>query len=402
MENNQWKNRENKAEDDEHRTSLPSTTPGPEREPDRNRNAGRQKGFWKWLGGIGAIIVTFITKLKSLLPLLKLGKFGGTIWSMALMIGAYATFAPWTMAIGIAVMIFIHEMGHVLAARRLNIPVSAPTFIPFLGALISMKKQPQNARGEAYLAMGGPLLGTVGALVCYGLAEVTGYTPLYGVALIGFFLNLINLLPIHPLDGGRIVTAISRWLWLVGLIGGLAVIIYLRSVLFFIIWALFAWELVSTFLLKRKRNDYVDRYRKTFPDVEVQRFTEVGVPVPAEQHVRQLPYTQYCDVATKQQLLAVAYPGIGVIGRFPFDEAQIEKVELVETKQASPTDVQMTVTIYCPHNPDKYPSLGKDAYYDVPLKSRILFGIGYFGLAALLVLLLYAVNVSAQAGNVLP
>ena len=308
------------------------------------------------------------------------------------MIGAYAVIAPWTLAIGIVVMIFIHEMGHVIAAKRLGIPVTAPTFIPFLGALISMKKQPQNARGEAYLALGGPVLGTIGAVLCFGLAEVTGYYPLYSVALIGFFLNLINLLPIHPLDGGRIVTAISRWMWLVGLIGGLLIIVfYLRSILFFFIWALFAWELYQTFIRKRKAESFLDRYQKTV-SVNARFFTETSTPIPAEQHKRQLPFLQYCDVRSKQHLLHIFYPGIGPIKKFAFEDEIVEKVELIETKQPTNSEnLAMTVAIYCTHNLDKYRPLDRQGYYDVPMKTRILYGIGYFGLAAFLILMMIAV-----------
>lgn len=311
------------------------------------------------------------------------------------MVGTYALVAPWTFAIGIVIMIFIHEIGHVIAARRLGIPVSAPTFIPFLGALISMKKQPQNAQGEAYLAMGGPVFGTIGAVACFGLAELTQYHPLYAVALIGFFLNLINLLPIHPLDGGRIVTAISRWLWLVGLIGGLIIIVfYLRSILFFLIWALFAWELFNSFVLKKKKTDaYLDRYRETL-DISPQRFYDAGVPIPSEQHKRRLVFSQYCDLDSERHIVEVFYPGIGSIGKIPFYEEVVEKVELASTKLTNDQSIHMDIHIDCRHNPERYPSLTKEGYYDVPLKTRFLYGLGYFGLAALLILMMIAVNQS--------
>lgn len=363
------------------------------------RTETQQGKGWKRWGGIGALLILFGTRLKVLLPLLKLGKFGGTIWSMALMIGAYAIIAPWTFAVGIVIMIFIHEMGHVIAAKRMGIPVSAPTFIPFVGALISMKKQPQDARGEAYLAMGGPVLGTIGAVACYGLANWTGYDALYSVAMIGFFLNLINLLPIHPLDGGRIVTAISRWMWLVGLVGGLLIIIfYLRSILFLFIWALFAWELYHTFIRKRKKQDYLDRYRKTIK-VGAHLFTESGTPVPAEQHKRLLAFRQYCQISSKQHMLKVFYPGVGAIGQFSFEDEKIEKVELVSTKANEADVIEMNLAIYCLHNPDKYHSLDREDYYDVPMKTRLCYGVGYFGLAAFLILMMLAVY---KSGAMIP
>ncbi len=158
---------------------------------------------------------------------------------------AYAYFAPLPFAVGFVLLLFVHEMGHVIAAKRKGLPMTAPIFIPFLGALINMKKKhPRDAATEAYIGIGGPVLGSIGAAVLFfcrmALALPASVVDcLYRV----FFLNLINLLPIHPLDGGRISVAVTRWLWLVGLVGGLALIIYMKSILFFIIWISFAWDL---------------------------------------------------------------------------------------------------------------------------------------------------------------
>lgn len=142
------------------------------RNPAQNRRSKT-----KWLGGLGLLLVSVGSKLKSILSLLKFGKFGATFFSMLVSVGAYALVFPWQTALGLVMMLFIHEMGHVWAARIKGLPVSAPAFIPFLGALIMMKKQPQDAKTEAFVAYGGPLLGTLGALVCFGLAQWTGYEP---------------------------------------------------------------------------------------------------------------------------------------------------------------------------------------------------------------------------------
>lgn len=172
---------------------------------------------------------------------------------MAITIGTYAIIYPWGFAVGFVLLLFVHELGHVLAAKRKGLPVSAPLFIPFLGALITMKRQPLDAQTEAYVAMGGPLLGTVGAMAVYAGAYATDSPLLYALSYVGFFLNLINLLPIHPLDGGRISTAVTRWLWLVGLLGGIVVVVYLKSFLFFLIWAFFAYDLYKNMLNAIKR-----------------------------------------------------------------------------------------------------------------------------------------------------
>jgi Zn-dependent protease len=116
-----------------------------------------------------------------------------------------------------------------LQRRSKGLPVSAPVFIPFLGALITMKKNPTDAATEAFIGIGGPVLGTLGGVAALGLGVYLDSAVIVSVAYAAFYLNLINLLPIHPLDGGRISTAVTRWLWLVGLVGGLIIIIFIDS-----------------------------------------------------------------------------------------------------------------------------------------------------------------------------
>ena len=147
-----------------------------------------------------------------------------TIGSMLLSIVVYYVlfFHSIALAAGFVVLMLVHEMGHVLAMRYYGLSASPPIFIPFVGALINLRQQPPNAKVEAIVGLGGPLLGTVGALICYAIAC---YVPgilgdeLKVAAELGFFLNLFNLLPVPPLDGGRITAAISPWLWIVGLVG---------------------------------------------------------------------------------------------------------------------------------------------------------------------------------------
>jgi len=172
----------------------------------------------KALGPIGVGIVALFAKFKfallaglKFLPLLL--KTGGT---MLLSIGVYALLWGVWFAVGFVLLLFVHECGHLLAAKRFGLKVSAPMFIPFLGALILLKESPRNAWVESVVGIGGPLLGSLGALICEGLYLTTGNLLFRGLAYSGFFINLFNLMPVGFLDGGRIVTAISPWLWLVG------------------------------------------------------------------------------------------------------------------------------------------------------------------------------------------
>ena len=164
-------------------------------------------------------------------PILALGflivKFGGVLLklkvlttgvSMLVSIAAYAWIWGLPFAIGFVLLIFVHELGHVIELRRQGVPASAPLFIPFLGAVIGMKELPDDAWKEARVALAGPILGSVGAAACWAAAEVTGSELLMGLAFVGFFLNLFNLIPIVPLDGGRAAGALHPVLWFVGLL----------------------------------------------------------------------------------------------------------------------------------------------------------------------------------------
>lgn len=188
--------------------------------------APQRETFWirtkKALGPVavvGVVIAKFFAKLKFLiLPALKflpvLIKSGGT---MLLSIGIYATIWGWKFAVGFVVLMFVHECGHLIVAKRFGLKVSAPVFIPFMGAFILLKDQPRNAWMEACVGIGGPMLGSLGALACHSLGETIDAPVFIALAYSGYLLNLFNLTPVGMLDGGRIVTALSRWLWLPGL-----------------------------------------------------------------------------------------------------------------------------------------------------------------------------------------
>src|SRR5947207_2728268 len=167
---------------------------------------------------VGVVIAKFFAKLKFiLLPLLKflpiLLKSGGT---MLLMIWVYTQIWGWQFALGFVLLLLVHESGHLLVAKKFGLKVGAPVFIPFMGAFIALKDAPRNAWMEACVGIGGPMLGSLGALACNVLGEMFSAPIFIALAWVGYFLNLFNLTPVGMLDGGRIVTALSRWLWLPG------------------------------------------------------------------------------------------------------------------------------------------------------------------------------------------
>ena len=157
--------------------------------------------------------------LKLLLLLLsgaKLGKLLTTGGTMLISVVVYAFVFGWKYAVGFVALLFVHEAGHYVAARRRGLDVGAPTFIPFLGAWIAMKDLPHDAETEAYVGLGGPLLGTVGAMVVWLMAQSWQLPWLLAVAYSGFFLNLFNLIPLSPFDGGRITAVLTPRVWLLG------------------------------------------------------------------------------------------------------------------------------------------------------------------------------------------
>jgi Zn-dependent protease len=149
-------------------------------------------------------------------------KIFATSASMLVSIAAYAWLWGWRFAVGFVLLLLIHELGHVIELRRQGVPASAPLFIPFLGAVVGMKQMPADAWKEAQVALAGPILGTLGALPFWAVGVAIDSDLLVALAFVGFFLNLFNLLPIVPLDGGRAVAAVHPALWGLGLVGLLA------------------------------------------------------------------------------------------------------------------------------------------------------------------------------------
>jgi Zn-dependent protease len=193
--------------------------------------------------------------IKLLLLLFSGAKFGKLLFSggsMLISVVVYAWIYGWRYAVGFVALLFVHEMGHYLAARQKGLNVGAPTFIPFVGAWIELKDLPHDAQTEAYVGLAGPLLGTVGATVAYLMARSWGADWLLAVSYSGFFLNLFNLIPLSPFDGGRITAVLSPRLWLLG--APLLVALFLwRPSPMLILMALLSWpQLVKAW---RHRSD---------------------------------------------------------------------------------------------------------------------------------------------------
>src|ERR687888_371271 len=194
---------------------------------------GALRKLWAPVAALGA----FLAKFGAVLLKFKF------LFSMFISFGAYLLLGPWWFALGLVGLLFVHEMGHVLEARRQGLPVSVPVFIPFMGALITMKEMPHDAWREARLAIAGPIVGSLGALVLYVLGVAYDSHDLKALAFLGFFINLFNLLPVIPLDGGRISAALHPAMWLLGFVALLALVFYRPNPILIIILLLAGSEL---------------------------------------------------------------------------------------------------------------------------------------------------------------
>ena len=198
----------------------PEIQPEPYYPPTYAPEPVQRRPWWKGtlgvLGAVGLLLLKFGAKLKGILLLLPKLKLFTTSASMLVSIGAYALIWGWRFAVGLVLLLLVHEMGHVLQARREGLDASAPLFIPFLGAAIALKELGKDAAVEARVGLAGPILGTLGACVPLVIWQITGEELFQALAFFGFFLNLFNLAPVLPLDGGRAMSALTPWMWLVG------------------------------------------------------------------------------------------------------------------------------------------------------------------------------------------
>lgn len=231
-------------------------------QPPAKREPTAWETFRKFIGPliiVAIFVAKFFAKLKFLvLPLLKfipvILKSGGT---MLLTIWIYAAIWGWKWGVGFVLLLLLHECGHLVVARWFGLPVSAPMFIPFMGAFIALKEAPRNAWMEACVGIGGPILGSAAAFACHLIGLSFGLPLFVALAWSAYFLNLFNLTPVGMLDGGRIASALSPWLW----VPGLAVLGWIGwTHPNFIVWLVLLLSLPRVISLFRKRTDEEQRY----------------------------------------------------------------------------------------------------------------------------------------------
>jgi Zn-dependent protease len=190
-----------------------------------------------------AVLVALLLKLKAvLLVALKLPVLA-TSASMLVSVAGYAVFWGWRFALGFVALLLVHELGHVLEARRQGLATGGVYFVPFLGAVMLMKQQSKDAGKAAWLGLAGPILGSAAAAATWAAGVATGSGLLVALAFTGFLLNLFNLIPVMPLDGGWATAVFHPLFWAFGLAGVVMLFAVFPNPILLIVAAFGAWEL---------------------------------------------------------------------------------------------------------------------------------------------------------------
>src|SRR5438128_2782663 len=215
---------------------------------------GGSRGTLGWLGS-AALAVWSVVKY-GLVFLVKIPALA-TLFSALVSFGAYSLLYGGWFAVALVVMLFVHEMGHVLEIRRQGMRATAPIFIPFLGAAIFQRQHPTAALTQAQIVIAGPIAGTIGATAAWILYGAT-QDPLFLLAAsIGFFLNIFNLIPIWQLDGAWILAPVSPWFQVVGLgMIAVSVLVFHFASFFLIIIALLGIQTMRAGFRNTKTPDY--------------------------------------------------------------------------------------------------------------------------------------------------
>jgi Zn-dependent protease len=241
--------------------SYPVTSDIPPESPHHYSPApqpNRKRGL---LGGLAALLVGALAYGKyALLVIFKIPALA-TLGTALVSVVAYSFLGgPW-FAVGLVLMIFVHEMGHVVEIRRQGMQATAPIFIPFLGAAIFQRSHAQSPMRQAQIGIAGPIAGTIGATAALVLYGSSHWVVLLMWAYYGFLINLFNMIPFGMLDGGWILAPVSKWiqvaglaalafLWVDGLISPLVIIIVVLGL---------------PIVLQRFRNPAMDAYLTSGP-----------------------------------------------------------------------------------------------------------------------------------------
>jgi Zn-dependent protease len=254
-------------------SQLPVASPG---ELATGNGQPRRNLFTKFLSGTLLALTVLLLKLKALVFVafdyirsyavnpfegFGFGQFALAGGSMAVSLAAYAIVFheyPLALPFGFLLIILIHEIGHAVVIRAKGLRAGVMVFIPFIGGAVTLKDQPRSAYDDAQIGLAGPIFGTAACLVVLQLYKWLEQ-PLYlAIAAAGFAVNLVNLLPIGMLDGGRISGAVTKWMWVFG--GGLLVykVVKQPNPLMLIIVLLVAFQVYASIVREKDDKAFYD------------------------------------------------------------------------------------------------------------------------------------------------
>jgi Zn-dependent protease len=220
----------------------------------------RQSWLRQKLGAAGAATLALLAKIKTILIFLPKGI--ATVGTMAVSIVAYGSIWGFAFGAGFVALLLVHEMGHVIQLRREGVKASVPIFIPFLGAVIGSRSLGDNAFAEAKVGLAGPILGSIGSAACILIWHATGNDLWRALAYTGFLINLFNLIPVVPLDGGRAMAAMSPQLWVVGFVGLVVLAFVDPNPIFVLILLVGAFEIYRRWKQRRQGGAEAEAYYK--------------------------------------------------------------------------------------------------------------------------------------------
>ena len=206
---------------------LPPLSPQPVPEPPRPAPPPpRRTGLKRFTAPLFFGLLALLKWGKAILLFLPKAKVLTTSGSMLVSVAAYALIWGWSFAGGFVALLFIHELGHYIQLRREGVKPSGMVFIPFLGAVVGARSLGGSALAEARVGLAGPILGSLAAAALLPIAAATDDDFWRALAFTGFFLNLFNLAPVVPLDGGRAMAAMAPWMWFAGF-GAMVLLVFL-------------------------------------------------------------------------------------------------------------------------------------------------------------------------------
>ena len=234
--------------------------PTPQRKPKPQRTGWRRYATPIFFG-----FLALLKWGKALLLLLPKAKLLTTSASMLVSVGAYALIWGWRFAAGFVALLFLHELGHYIQLRREGVRPTGMVFIPFLGAAVGTRSLGGSALAEARVGLAGPILGSLATAALLPIAAATDDDFWRALAFTGFFLNLFNLAPVVPLDGGRAMAAMAPWMWFVGFGGLLVLLLVWPNPILLLIVLLGGFETYRRWKHRKRGYDGNEQYYKVKP-----------------------------------------------------------------------------------------------------------------------------------------